>query len=84
MITEALINLFLTLFKGFISILPSLNFTIPDNICNTIANFFSGITYFFPVKQLLPILGFSISIVAFRILFTLIIRIKSFIPGMGS
>lgn len=83
MITETLINLFLRLFQGLISVLPSLNFSIPSNICNTIADFFVGITYFFPIKQLLPILVFSLSITAFRILFTLILRIKSFIPTMG-
>lgn len=83
MITEIIINLFLKLFQGFISILPSLNFTIPDNIINTISNFFNGITYFFPIKALLPILTFSIALTGFRILYSLMLRVKSFIPGMG-
>ena len=83
MIFTAIINLFLLLFKGLISLLPTLSFTIPTNICSTIANFFSGVTYFFPIRALLPILAFSISLTAFKIVYNLILRIKSFIPTMG-
>ena len=83
MIFTAIINLFLRLFEGIISLLPTLNFTIPSNISNTIANFFSGVTYFFPIKALLPIFAFSLSVNAFRIIYNLILRVKSFIPTMG-
>lgn len=83
MLTEIIINLFLKLFQGFISILPSLNFTIPDDIVDTIFNFFSGITYFFPIKALMPIFTFSLAVTGFKILYSLILRVKSFVPGMG-
>ncbi len=83
MILELIINVFLKLFNGFISILPTINFSIPENICKNIADFFSGITYFFPIKALLPILTVSASILAFRIAYNLILRVKGFIPTMG-
>lgn len=83
MIFTVIINLFLLLFKGLIIILPTLSFTIPDNICRTIANFFAGVTYFFPIKALLPILIFSVALNSFKILYNLILRVKSFIPTMG-
>lgn len=83
MIFTAIINLFLNLFKGLISLLPTINFTIPANICHTIANFFAGVTYFFPIKALLPILVFSVALNSFKIIYNLLLRVKSFIPTMG-
>lgn len=83
MIFTAIINLFLNLFKGFINLLPTINITIPSGICTTIANFFAGVTYFFPIRALLPILIFSISLVGFKIVYSLILKVKSFIPTMG-
>lgn len=83
MIFEFIINLFLKLFKGFISLLPNLSFSIPSGIINTLVSFFVGVNYFFPIKALMPIITFSIGLTAFRLLYNIILRIKSFIPTMG-
>lgn len=82
MIFTFIINLWLTVFMTLLDLLPTINLTIPNNICSTIAQFFGSVCYFFPIKQLLPILAFSIGLTGFKIIYNLVLRIKSFIPTM--
>lgn len=64
--------------------LPDINFSIPDNAFAGLEYIFSGVAYFLPVKALLPIVLVDFSISSFHIVWSIILRIKSFIPTMGA
>ncbi len=83
MITSTILNFFIYLFNGILSVLPSINLEIPENIVNTICDFCSAAAYFLPIKALAPIIGFSLGFLLFRFVWAIVLRVKSFIPTMG-
>lgn len=83
MITSTILNFFIYLFNGILSVLPSINLEIPGDIVNTICNFCSSASYFLPIKALAPILTFSLGFLLFRFVWAIVLRVKSFIPTMG-
>lgn len=66
-----------------LSWLPDLNFQIPAEFQDTFFNLFNSVVYFLPVRLCLPIIIFWLSFQTFKIIWKIILRIKSFIPGMG-
>lgn len=64
--------------------LPDIDFAIPDDVFSGLQYIFNGIAYFLPIKSLLPIIFIDVSISVFHIVWSIILRIKSFIPTMGS
>lgn len=84
MITELLIAAFMEASWGLISLLPVVDFTIPDGAFNTLVSAMRSLGYLLPVSALLPIIAIKISLKGVRIVMALIVRIKSFIPTMGA
>ena len=84
MITDALISVLSAVPLALLSLLPNVNIAIPDGVFNWLLNVCSAIGYFLPVKALLPILGIMFSVTGFKIAWSIVLRVKSFIPTMGS
>ena len=84
MLIEWFFTPFLKLFGWFISLLPTIDISIPDGVFNVLGNLLNGIGYFIPVRGLLPIFLFSISFHSFRFVWKIMLRIKSFIPTISS
>lgn len=86
MITDLIINILMAIPYFLLNGLESLNFNLelPNNFFTILNEFSSGVGYVLPVSKLLPIFFITISLYCFRIYWSLVIRIKSFIPGMGS
>lgn len=64
--------------------LPNFSFEIPDGMFEGIQYLTYGLGYILPMKGLLPILIISLGVTTFQITVAIIVRIKSFIPTMGS
>ena len=79
MITEGILNILAFLPNLLLDSLGSISLSIPSNI-------FDGncLGFIFPISGLLVILGVSFTIKNFQIIWSLILRIKSFIPSMGA
>lgn len=84
MITELIINFIFLPVNALISLLPDVSFSIPKEAFDGLNNILGLLGFMFPIKGLLAILGISISIKLFHIIWALVIRIKSFIPTMGA
>ena len=84
MITELILKFLLLPITNILNILPDFSLSIPDNILDGLSSIFSCLGFIFPIKGLLPILAFSLSIKFFHIIWALILRIKSFIPTEGN
>lgn len=84
MVLKLLFQLILALPKALINSFPTFSFVIPDNIFDVLVSMFSSVGYFLPVNELLPILILSLALDVFRVVWAIIIRLKSFIPTMGS
>lgn len=88
MITELLINIFVTPLELIISLLPSLNFLTlwkPTNLKFSelavwFANILMSVGYFLPVADLLVIFGLWMLVVNFNVVWKLILRIWDSIP----
>jgi hypothetical protein len=83
MITEAILSIFLAIPRFIVSILPSVEAQLPDNVFAGMNTFLYGVAFILPVAALLPILIVSFSVDIFRVFMALAVRIKSFIPFMG-
>lgn len=81
MITELLINIFVTPLELIISLLPSLHFKIlPYELAVWFANILMSVGYFLPVADLLVIFGLWMLVVNFQTTLKLIHRIWDSIP----
>lgn len=63
--------------------LPTLNFTIPTDLFNNISGFFNGVAFFLPIAPLLVLFQLKMLVVTFRIFWSLVMRVKSFIPTIS-
>ena len=84
MITDFLFNSITIVPKALLSLLPDMAISIPDGVFNWILDIARAVGYLLPIKSLLAILGMSLSIRGFQIVWALILRVKSFIPTMGN
>ena len=84
MITDALLSVLTAIPMGLISLLPEVDFEIPQGALNWIYDIANAVGYLLPVKSLAGILIVAFSIKAFQIVWALLLRVKSFIPTMGA
>ena len=83
MIVEAILNLFIGLAFLILNLIPTLEFAIDENILNGASQIFQGLGSILPIPQLLPIFLIWFTVANFSIIWTIILKIKSFIPSMG-
>lgn len=67
-----------------IDMLPALDFTIDNQVFSWFINVLKIINLVLPINQLLPILYIGFTITFFKLIWALILRVKSFIPTMGA
>lgn len=86
MITDAIISVIIApiyaIFK-LISLPVVDNIVIPTDVFNGLSGFLANVAYVLPVKQMLGMITFSAILDHFTTIWSLILRIKSFIPTMG-
>jgi hypothetical protein len=83
MITEAIINVFLSIPRLLVSVLPTVDTQIPDGVFSGMTALLYGIAWALPLTALMPILIITFGLDIFRVIMAIIVRIKSFIPTMG-
>lgn len=84
MITDFIINVFCAIPNLLLDNIEVITLEIPENIFNGFDSILNLLGFMFPVSGLLPILIISFSIKSFQLIWSLVLRIKSFIPTMGS
>ena len=84
MITEGILNILAFIPNTLLNSMVSISLSIPDNIFIGLDSIFNCLGFIFPIKGLLIILTLSFTIKSFQIIWSIILRIKSFIPSMGA
>lgn len=84
MITEGILNILAFIPNLLLDNLGSISLSIPSNIFDGLNSIFNCLGFLFPISGLLVILGISFTIKNFQIIWSIVLRIKSFIPTMGS
>lgn len=86
MITDAIINIIFLIPYGLLSAMDSLNIvlSLPADMFEIIKDLTVGVNYVVPIERLMPIFVVMISLSVFKIVWAIVIRVKSFIPTMGS
>ena len=82
MITNLILDLLFYVPNLLLENIPNFELSIPEGVFNGLSHICAFIGWF-PIRQILPILGASIVLSFNRAVWALIIRIKSFIPTMG-
>lgn len=83
MITKLILDIICFLPNSLLDSLGDVSISIPDGVFDGLNSIFNLLGYAFPISGLLVILILSFTIKTFQITWSLIIRIKSFIPTMG-
>lgn len=84
MITDAFFSFICSIPLSLLNNLPNFSLSIPNGVLDWVNNIFGFLGYIFPIAGLIPIFVISISIKAFQIVWSILNKIKSFIPTMGS
>lgn len=86
MITDVIINIIFLIPYGLLSAMDSLNIvlSLPADMFEIIKDLTVGVNYVVPIERLMPIFVVMISLSVFKIVWAIVIRVKSFIPTMGS
>lgn len=84
MITEGILNILAFIPNTLLNSMELISLSIPDNIFSGLDSIFNCLGFIFPIKGLLIILTLSFTIKSFQIIWSIILRIKSFIPTMGA
>lgn len=84
MITELILTPFIFIAKLIISLLPDFVVDLPESIMHGINVLSQNVGYILPISGLIRIFNFYLLFLLFRFGFSLVIRIKSFIPTMGN
>lgn len=72
-----------TLALNLLDSLPTLSFSIPFTVFDVFQDIFYSINFFLPMNTIILIFEIKLSLIAFRIAYSIILRIKSFIPTLG-
>lgn len=57
---------------------------IPDGIFSFLDWMLPSLNYWLPISALLPIIVIELAVMGFKIIWAIILRVKSFIPTMGA
>ena len=83
MITDLILKAFSLPLLLLIDTLDNFTFTIPSGVFDGLSVLAKDLGYLLPVSALLPIIIIKIGLRIFSIFWTIILKIKSFIPTMG-
>lgn len=84
MITDKLIEIFLTPLMALIKLLPPLDFTVPLDVFNNVNGIFLCLGYVLPVPLILFIISTKLSCRMSQIAMAVVVRVKSFVPFWGA
>lgn len=84
MITEGILNILAFIPNALLNNINTISLSIPDNIFIGLDSIFNCLGFLFPITGLLIILTLSFTIKSFQIIWSIILRVKSFIPTMGA
>lgn len=68
---------------GLLIAVPTLSISIPSSVASTLLSVCANASYLLPIKLLMPIVFFELSFQTFRFLWSIFLRVKSFIPMGG-
>lgn len=83
MITDTIIRALMYYPLMLINAIPALDVSMSNEYIDIFKSYMSYVAYFIPVAGLIPIILLNFAIANFRIIWALILRVKSLIPTMG-
>lgn len=84
MITDMILKLLIMPVIVLIESVSAIGFTIPAGVFNGLLLLSENLGYIFPISSILPVFVLKMLLRNARIIWAMIIRVKSFIPTMGN
>lgn len=69
---------------NLLNALPGLNFVIPSDLLEDAFDFVNGVAFFLPMSSLIALFEIKLTVINFRLAWSILLRIKSFIPEISS
>ena len=69
---------------SLINALPGLSLSLPADLLDDSAEFLNGVAFFLPMSSLIALFEIKITVINFRLAWSILLRIKSFIPEISS
>lgn len=69
---------------SLINALPGLSLSLPSDLLDDAADFLNGVAFFLPMSSLVALFEIKITVINFRLAWSILLRIKSFIPEISS
>lgn len=69
---------------SLINSLPGLSLSLPADLLDDAAEFLNGVAFFLPMSSLVALFEIKITVINFRLAWSILLRIKSFIPEISS
>lgn len=84
MILDAILSVLLSVPNMLLDSMGDIVINISEGVFSFLDTVLPYLNYFVPINSLLPLLAIEIAIIGFKIIWAIILRVKSFIPTMGS
>lgn len=69
---------------SLINALPGLSLSLPADLLDDASDFLNGVAFFLPMSSLIALFEIKITVINFRLAWSILLRIKSFIPEISS
>ena len=83
MIIDAFLRLLTAPVLLLLDTLTTYTFTIPSGVFNGLSVLARDLGYLFPITAIVPIIGIKIGLRIFSLFWTIVLKVKSFVPTMG-
>jgi len=84
MIIDAILGVLLAVPNMLLDGMGNIGITIPDGVFSFLSSVLPFLGYLLPIVALLPLMGIEMAVMIFKIVWAIILRVKSFVPTMGA
>lgn len=84
MIIDAILGVVLAIPNMLLDSIGDLSVSIPDGVFSFLDWMLPSLNYWLPISSLVPLIVIELAVMGFKIIWAIVLRVKSFIPTMGS
>lgn len=83
MLIDIFLKLLTTPLISAFKLIDTFTFTIPVGVFNGLVTLAKDLGYLFPISAIVPIIGFKLGLRVISFTWSIVLKVKSFIPTMG-
>lgn len=84
MIIDSILSFILSIPNALLDGLPDVDLSAVGSGMSYLNSILAYIGYFIPISELIPLMVIELAVIGFKIVWAIVLRVKSFIPTMGN